>query len=425
VKHSLLYKGLNETTLDNGMRVLVEEVPHSRSVSVGLWASVGGRDDILSQLGIAHLIEHMLFKGTPTRSSSQISHEIDSIGGQINAGTGREYTFYYAQAPLNGIGQVLEIISDITQHPEFSIDELEREKCVVLEEIRARQDDPEQQAHDFFVAGLWQDQHPLNQCVLGRSDTVENISRDDLVNFHSRYYHPGTITLVVCGGVDIETVVKLASGLFEPAKANLSVPNRNAPYLKAGFRYHNKDTGQSHIYIGFPAPSAGSNDRFAAEVVNTILGGGTSSHLFTRVREQLGLAYSVSSSVLSYSDTGIWVTYAGIAPRNTKRTLDVILEELQTLQRGVCEDELNLARAKLRGNLILDLESNTNRMGRLGSAVVVGTEIISPDKLIQRIDAVNLDDVHRIIDCYLDSKEMNVSVVGPGDSTIIPDIETH
>ncbi len=425
MKTSLVYKGLTETILDNGMRVLVEKVPHSRSVSVGLWVSVGSRDDVSSQFGIAHLVEHMLFKGTPSRSSDEISQQIDSIGGQINGGTGKEYTFYYAQAPLTGLCQMLDIVSDITQNPQFSAQELKRERQVVLEELRARKDDPEQQAHDLFIASLWQDQHPLTRCILGKRDALEKISPDDLIRFHSDYYNPQAMTLVVCGAANSRAVTNLASKLFNPPSASFSKLKRKPPFLRPKREYHRKDTGQSHIFIGFRAPNAKSKDRFPADIVNTILGGGTSSRLFMRVREQLGLAYSVSSSLFSYSDAGMWVIYAGIAPENAKRTLDILLEELEAFQGKICKEELSLARAKMRGNLILDLESNINRMARLGSASVMGAEILSPDQLIQRIDAVELDDVHRIIDSYLDPKEMNIAVVGPQDVTVRPEIEIN
>jgi predicted Zn-dependent peptidase len=405
------------------MRVLVEKVPHSRSVSVGLWVSVGSRDDFSSQSGIAHLVEHMVFKGTPSRTSDQISRQIDAIGGQINGGTGKEYTFYYAQAPLTGLEQVLDIISDIAQNPEFSAQELKRERQVVLEELRAKENDPEQQAHDLFIANLWQDHHPLTRCVLGKPQTVEAICRKDLVGFHSKYYHPQAMTLVVCGAAKKSDVINLASKLFKKSSTSLSKPVRNPPCLRSKREYYEKDIGQSHIFIGLPAPNAKSEDRFHAEVVNTILGGGTSSRLFTRIREQLGLAYSVSSYIVNHSDSGVWITYAGIAPRNAKQTLDVLLEELEALRTNVNKEELNLAKAKMRGNLILNLESNTNRMVRLGGALVVGAKILSYDQLIQRIDAVGLDDVHRIIDSYLDANEMNIAIVGPQNTGLQPEIE--
>ncbi len=425
MKTSLLYESLTETILDNGMRVLVERVPHSRSVSVGLWVSVGSRDDTPSQSGIAHLVEHMLFKGTPSRSSNQISQQIDSLGGQINGGTGKEYTFYYAQAPLTGLHQVLDIISDIAQNPEFSAQDFKRERQVVLEELRARENDPEHQAHDLFISSLWQDQHPLTRCVLGTQHTVENISCDNLIKFHSDYYNPQAMTLVVCGGAHSKAVTNLASKLFKPSTTSFSKPKREPPCLRPNREYYPKEIGQSHIFIGFRAPDIKSNDRFPAEIANTILGGGASSLLFVRVREQLGLAYSVSSSLFSYSDSGMWVTYAGIAPRNTKRTLDILLEELKALKGNLRQEEISLAQAKIRGNLILDLEANINRMARLGSAVVVGDETLSPDQLIQRIDAVNLDDVHRIINYYLNLEEMNIAVVGPQGASIQPIIELN
>ncbi|HDL85117.1 MAG TPA: insulinase family protein [Candidatus Acetothermia bacterium] len=417
MKTSLLYSGLSEAILDNGMRVLVEEVPHSRSVSAGLWVRVGSRDDLPAHPGISHFVEHMLFKGTPTRNAREISRQIDALGGQINGATGKESTFYYAEAPASSLREVLEIISDIAQHPEFSGVELERERGVVLEEIRGRDDDPEQQAYELFTAGLWQNEHPLTRSVLGKRETIESVSRRDLISFHSRFYTPEAMILVVCGAADTTSVLNLASNLFEEGSPEAINSLRRAPILRSDKNTHTRDTGQTHIYIGLPAPDARSDDRFAVEVVNTILGGGMSSRLFVHVREERGLAYAVSSSVISYSDAGAWLTYAGIAPENVKQTLEILLEEIDTLHRaGVQQEELDLARAKLRGNFILDLESNINRMARLGGAAIVASDILSPDELIGRIDHVTLDDARCIIDTYVDLDQMNITVVGPDAS---------
>ncbi len=421
MKTSRLYQGLSEVILDNGMRVLVEEVPHSRSVSVGLWARVGSRDDPASQPGIAHFVEHMLFKGTPTRSAREISRQIDALGGQINGATGKESTFYYAEAPASALQEVLEIIADITQHPAFAPEELERERGVVLEEIRGRDDDPEQQAYDLFNAGLWQESHPLARPVLGKRETIDSVSRDTLISFHSSFYQPERMILVVCGAADTTSIVNLASRLFDGASQEAPDSLRRSPILKSDRVSHTRDTGQTHIYIGLPAPDARSDDRFAAEVVNAILGGGMSSRLFIHVREEQGLAYAVSSSVISYSDAGLWLTYAGIAPENVDRTLDILLEELSALRRtGVRPEEIHLAQAKLRGNFILDLESNINHMARLGSAAITGGEILSPDEVIARIDAVSVDDAQRVIEAYIDSATMNIAVVGPSTDARLP-----
>jgi len=418
VKTSLLYDGLSEVVLDNGMRVLVEEVPHSRSISVGLWVRVGSRDDPSSQPGIAHFVEHMLFKGTPERDAREISRQIDALGGQINGATGKESTFYYAEAPANALREVLEIIADISQHPSFSGVELDRERGVVVEEIRGRDDDPEQQAYDLFTANLWRNMHPLTRSVLGKRETIAVVSRDDLVLFHTSFYQPKSMILVVCGAANTTSVINLASQLFDGASPGETNSRRHAPILKSDKTSHKRDTGQTHIYIGLPAPDARSDDRFAAEVVNAVLGGGTSSRLFVHVREEQGLAYAVSSSVISYSDAGVWLTYAGIAPENVNRTLDILLEELNVLRRaGVRQEELSLAQAKLRGNFILDLESNVNHMARLGSAAITGSDILSPDDVIARIDAVSVNDAQRTIESYIDFASMNIAVVGPQPSS--------
>ena len=415
-----LYPGVFSATLSSGLRVLVEEVPSSRSASVGLWVNVGSRDDPESHPGLAHFLEHLLFKGTPSRDAITISREIDAIGGHLNGGTGKESTFYYADLPSDRLSSAIEILSDLVQHPVFAPEELERERGVVLEEIRGHDDDPEQCAYDLFNAGLWHESHPLSRPVLGEKATIEEVRRGTLVDYHQRFYPPQNMVLAVCGAVEAREIVDHVEGLFPASPHADALTKRTLPRLKSGRNYYEQKNAQTHIYLGLPGPDGKDEDRFALEVVNTVLGGGMSSRLFRLIREERGLAYAVSSSAFRYSDVGIWLIYAGVAPHNAQETSEIMLDQLGKIERdGISPNELDLAKAKLRGNLILDLETNSNRMARLGSAAITGQEILSPDELIVRLDAVSMEDTSRAIARFTRLDCMNLAIVGPGDTNVV------
>lgn len=410
-----LYESAFSATLSNGLRILVEEVPSSRSVAVGIWIKVGSRDDPRSRAGLAHFIEHFLFKGTRTRDAAQISREIDAIGGHINGVTGRESTLYYADVPADGLPVALEVLIDLVQHPAFAPKELDRERGVVLEEIRGRDDDPEQVAFDLFAAGLWEKAHPLTGPVLGVRETIERVLREEIIEHHRRYYQPENMTLVACGAVDAASLVEQAKRLLGGASLPPSRPGRTPPRMRVGCRAHERETGQAHLFLGLPGTGGNDEDHVPLEVVNTVLGDGTSSRLFRIIREEQGLAYVVSSSVTYYSDAGAWIVYAGIAPENVAEVLRIVRGELARLQQdgGVSADELSLAKAKLRGNFVLGLETNGSRMARLGIAAVTGREILSPDEVLDRLEAVSTEDVARVIARFARLETTNLAVIGP------------
>ncbi len=408
------YPGAHAALLEDGLRVLVEEVPSSRSASAGVWVRVGSRDDPDSRPGLTHFLEHLLFKGTSTLDAAAISRAIDAIGGHLDGATGREATFYYAEVPADGLSRVLEILADLVQDPRFAPDAFERERGVVLEEIRGHDDDPEQTAYDFFSAGLWQG-HPLSRPVLGTPSTIKTVPREEIVAHYRRFYRHDNMIVVVSGAVAAEDVVGLVQRLFPPVPLTKDGPTvRARPCLQGGRREHHQDTGQTHLYVGLPGADLGDEDRFALGVVNSALGGGMSARLFRLIREERGLAYAVYSAALHYSDVGVWLVYAGVAPENTAEVLDLILNELASLRReGIRTEELRLAKAKLRGNLILDLEANSDRMFRLGGQAVAGQAIRSPEELIARLEAVRMIDVDRVIERFASVSEPNVTVVGP------------
>ncbi len=410
-----LYVNATEATLDNGLRILVEEVPQSRSVSTGIWICAGSRDDPENQSGLAHFIEHLAFKGSPTRDAQAISHEIDAVGGHLNAATAKESTFYYADVPADGFATALDILADLSLNPKFDPDDIDLERNVILEEIRGHEDDPEQMAYDLFSEGLWAGQHPFARSVVGTRPAIESVRLADVRAFHSALYQPSNMILSICGAVDAKQVIELGEDLFG-AKPTVEgqVSSRTAPVFQPGIVHHERPTGMFHVYVGTDGPVAAHDDRIALEVVNSILGDGTSSRLFHSIRETRGLAYAVSSFINSFSDGGLWLTYAGIAPKNADTVIGLIRAELERLLfEPIPSDELDLAKVKLRGHLILGLEANGHRASRLANAVLQKRDILSPDELLVRLDAVTCDSAHEVLSKYLQPDRLNITTVGP------------
>ena len=410
-----LYANAFEATLDNGLRILVEEVPQSRSVSAGVWVRAGSREDPVTQSGLAHFIEHLAFKGSPTRDAQQISHEIDAVGGHLNAATAKESTFYYADVPADGLAPALSILADLALYPKFDPADINLERNVVLEEIRGHEDDPEQTAYDLFSQGVWNHQHPFARSVVGTRAAIESVRPENVRTFHNALYQPSNMVVAVCGGIDAKQAIRIAEDLFSTKTITpVAVPARVPPVFQPGITHHERPTGMFHIYIGTDAPDAAHDDRIPLEVANSILGDGTSSRLFHTIRETRGLAYAVSSYVNSFSDGGVWLTYAGIAPENADTVIGLIRSEFdRMLSAPIPSDELNLAKAKLRGHLILGMESNGHRASRLANAVLQQRELRSPDDLLVELDAVTCESAHKALSTYLQPERLNVTTVGP------------
>lgn len=410
-----LYQGAYEAKLENGLRILVEEVPQSRSVSVGIWVRAGSRDDPSDIPGIAHLIEHLTFKGTARRNADAISREIDAVGGHLNAATGKESTFYYADVPADGLSAAVDVLADLVLHPRFDADQIELERNVVLEEIRGHLDDPEQSAYDLFASDLWDDGHPLSRSVLGTQEAIAGATRSAVASHHTRYYRPENTVLVACGAVEASALVEQARELFASGETGEETPaQRSVPTLRPGRFHHERATGQTHVYVGLAGPTSSDEERFPLEVVNSVLGDGPSSRLFRSIREDRGLAYAVASNVACYSDCGLWLTYAGVAPKTVSPVIDLVSAEFERLRtEPIPEDELELAKSKLRGHLILGLETNGNRAVRLATGAMHRREILSPDDLLARLDRIDQEEAHRIVAQYLCPDAMNLTTVGP------------
>jgi len=409
-----LYPGCHRTTLGNGLTMLVEPRP-DRPLSMGVWARLGSRDEADAQAGITHFLEHMVFKGTETRSAFQISEEIDAIGGAINAMTSREYTAYHVDVLPQHLERAMDILSDLVRRPRFHPDHVTREKGVILEEIRMQEDTPSDVAFERFDQQLWADQHPLTRPISGFVETVNGLTREGLMEQFG-LYDTAQLFLVAVGDVDTEELMRIAEAKFGPiGQADEAAAPRHAPSLQGGFHLEDRDVQQAHLCLGTASLARDDDRRYGLELMNTILGGGMSSRLFKRIREELGLAYAVFSASSPYSDSGAFNIYVGTEPGNAPQALDICFEEVERIQtEPVSEDALRLAKEKLKGNLVLGLDSSQARMARLGLAEIHGTHR-SVDEIIQRVEDVTVDDVQTIARTLFE-QPWTLSVVGPGEA---------
>lgn len=405
-----------EARAESGLRILAEEDPQSRSVSVGVWIDIGSRDDPPSHPGLAHFIEHLAFKGTATRAAADISREIDSVGGHLNAATGRESTVFYADVPAEGLETALDLLSDLVLRPAFEPDKIELERAVVLDEIRSHEDDPESVAFDRFVAEVWSDGHPLSRPVLGSKRGIETASAGTVRDYHTSEFSRGRMVVAACGAIEAEPFAETVSARLDIGSSRRTTrPQRVAPAFRSGRRHHERKTGQSHVYVALPGPNATDPDRYELEIANVALGDGTSSRLFRAIREERGLAYAVGSTLMRYTDGGLWMFYGATSPKLAGDVQAILESEIARLRdEPPSDDEVALAKARLRGLYILGMESNANRAMRLGTSATAGREIRSHDDVLAKLDRVSTSDVRAVVERFAIPDRIHVTTVGSG-----------
>lgn len=403
---------VERTVLGNGVTVVSEQVPWMHSVAVGLWAPVGARDEAPADNGISHFIEHMLFKGTTRRGALDITREIESVGGSLNACTEREYTCFYGRALDRDFPLVTDLLSDIYLDPVFDDEELEREKGVVLQEILMVDDTPEDLLDDFFQERYWAG-HPLGYPVQGTTGTVEAFERPRVREyFADRYRRPG-IVVSVAGNIPHARVVDEWSARLAGMSLSGASSRTSPEPAPPGNHLKERPLGQLHLCVGAPSVSLRSEERFPAHVLNTMLGGSMSSLLFQEVREKRGLAYSVYSSISCYSDSGILKICAGTTADKGHELLGVVSDVLATLRDGrFGEHDVSLARELIRGNLLMGLESGENRMTRIALNELFLGKQESPEEVMAKIDAVTADDVVRLAKTMLAHDRFSLAAVG-------------
>jgi len=406
-------KNFKKTILPNGLRIVAERIPHVRSVSFGVWVDVGSRDEHLEKNGLSHFTEHMVFKGTKTRTAQQIAQSLESVGGHLNAFTSREQTCYYAKVLDENLPQAVEIIADILRNSVLREEDMKKEKKVILEEIKDVADSPAEMVHDLFALSLWSS-HSLGYPVMGKAKTVRGFSRPDLVDFMRRNYSSPRIVIAASGNLDHRRLVEDIETLFPLGADRARALRRSRPKLAKNVRFKKKETAQTHLCLGFPSFPFSDPGRPALSVLNNIVGAGMSSRLFQKVREEKSLVYTVYSYIDFYQDTGIFGVYLAASERQLKPALALVIEELENLKAGkLKQSELTGAKNQLKGQLMLGLESTSNRMHRIAKHELLVGKFISLDESLSLIDDVTIDEVVSVANRIFDPEYCCLAGLGP------------
>ncbi len=401
-----------KTVLDNGIKVISEEVDHVRSVSIGVWVRCGSRYENEDISGTAHFIEHMLFKGTEKRSAFDIASEIDSVGGIMNAFTGKELTAFYVKVPDYHLSLSIDLLADIFRHSLFDPREVEKEKSVVQQEIHMVEDTPDEYIHDFFEKIFWGG-HPLGLPVLGSKSSVQGLTREKLLGFFRRYYRGEHLVVTAAGRLRHEELVDRVRDAFGVMEGLRDGSPDSAPAVAAGRACIERDLGQAHLILGTPAPASVDPRRFAAILMNAILGGSMSSRLFQEVREKRGLAYAVRSYIVSYSDTGMLNIYVGTSQEKVRLVIGLILDELKRMKEELLTDrDMRLARELIKGNLLLGLESTDNRMSKLATNEIYFGRNVPFDEIVRQIDAVQKEDIRGLAERMFEPSKISLAALG-------------
>jgi predicted Zn-dependent peptidase len=398
--------------LANGLTVLTEKMPHVRSVAVGVWIRRGSRHEDKPESGLAHFLEHMVFKGTERRSQAEIAQEMDEIGGQTDAFTSQEYAGFHAKVLDEHVVRALDLLSDIVSRPSFDKEEIERERKVILDEMKSVEDTPDDVVHDIFSEAFWPD-HALGRPVLGRVETVQSFAQKDLLRFFRRIYTPANLIVAAAGNLDTTRMLELVQERF----ASLSAPpdgiEEVAPKVLPSIQLVEKDLELAHLVVGSECPPQASPRRHAAYVLNAVLGGNLSSRLFQVIREEHALAYAVFSSLAAHHDTGQFSIYAGTEPSNVPLALELVLAELRKLKsEPVGEAELKRAKSHLRGSILMGLESTSARMSQLARQEMYFGRQMSADEVISGIDAVTSDEVLALASEMFGRGPLSMTVLG-------------
>lgn len=406
-------RDIQTTTLSNGIKVITEVMPHVRSVSVGVWIGTGSRRETPEQNGICHFIEHMLFKGTKNRSAQDIARSVDSIGGNLDAFTAKEMVCYNTKVLDEHLPIAMDVLSDLVLNPLFREEDIEKEKGVILEEIKMDADSPDYLVHEIFTANFWKD-HPLGRPILGTRDTVKKFTREVIDSYYRTVYTPENLLVTAAGNLAHERLVQLVGDRFDSVKNAGPVPDQTRPATHARVALKSKkDLEQVHVCIGVPSYPIPHEDRFTCYVLNTVLGGGMSSRLFQNIRESQGLAYSVFSELNPYTDTGCLAVYAGTSLESAKRVVESVMKEFTEMkQHPVPAEELRRAKDHLKGSLMLGLESTSSRMSNLARQEMHFGRFFSLDELLASIEKVDEAGVQRVAQTFFDQKQVALTILG-------------
>ena len=401
------------TTLDNGMRVVSESTNTLETASVGVWVNAGARHENKENNGISHLLEHMAFKGTSTRTARDIAEEIENVGGHLNAYTSKEQTAYYAKVLREDLPLAITILSDILENSTFAADELTKEKEVVIQEMGQTRDTPDDAIFDQFQEVAYPDQ-PLGRPILGTATNVRSFSSQTLSDYMARHYTPDRMVVSAAGNLKHDDLVSLAAKLFRKAKPPTHKEIEEAKY-GGGSHQEQRDLDQVHLVLGFEGLSYSDEDYYALQIFSALFGGGMSSRLFQTIREERGLAYSVYSFATSYADGGLFGIYAGTSKESTAELLETVCKELQQVANHITDAETSRARAQLKSGLLMSLESTSARCGQLAQQLLLFGRPLPHREIIDKIDAINPERLKRVVTKILKSGSPTMITLGPND----------
>jgi len=406
-------RDIKKHALPNGLVVITETMPHVRSVSIGVWVRSGSRRETPDENGLAHFIEHMVFKGTEHRSAEAIAREMDSVGGMLDAFTSKEQICFNAKVLDEHLPIAFDVIADLVLRPNFDSEDVTKEQQVILEEIKMDMDNPEYLLHEVFTRGFWPE-HPLGRPILGTPETVKNFNRQVLKTRFASWFAPDHLVVTAAGNVAHEQVLDLVTREFGPLQPSGQHAPHIAPRTQAPIHLEKKrDLEQVHLCVGVPSVPLGHEDRFGIAVLNNLLGGGMSSRLFQNIREKRGLAYAVFSEITPYSDAGMLTVYAGSAKETVGQVLDLIVSEFRDLKKSlVTEEELTRSKNHLKGSLMLSLESTSARMSNLARQELYFRRFYSLDEILDSIEAVTREQLQALARQYFRAEDTAVTVLG-------------
>lgn len=405
--------------LNNGIPVVMERTEETRSVCIGIWVKTGARYEKTDQNGISHFLEHMFFKGTTSRSTKDISVEIDSLGGELNAFTSRESTTFYIKVLDEHIEKALDLLNDIFLNSVFPEDEIEKEKGVIFEEINLVEDAPEDYIHDLFNKNIW-GEHQLGQSVLGEKDIIRTITKHDLLRYVEKHYGTNTMIVSCSGNFNSIRLIENLNHTLGSLKRNSTVEKELCPEFHGGVNVIPKKLSEVHLCLGTKGLPQGSKDRYAMHLLNTILGAGVSSRLFLEVREKRGLAYSIVSFNVSYIDTGVWTIYTGTEKKNVYEVIQIITDQIRGLPFSLTSEELQRAKNQLKGSLFLALESTSSKMISIAKQELYYGKYFPPEEVISAVESVTLEDVKALSRLLIEDTPLALTAYGPVNEKDLP-----
>ena len=406
-------RNIQKAQLPNGISVISEVMPHVRSVSIGVWIKTGSRNERAEHTGISHFIEHMVFKGTTTRSAEDIARSVDSVGGHLDAFTAKEMISFNTKVLDEHLPLAFDVLSDLVLHPVFREDDIQKEQGVVLEELKMDEDNPDLLVHEIFSGNFWKD-HSLGKPIIGSKKTIKGFNRESLLDYYGGVYVPSNILITAAGRLDHDNLIKLVEKSFNGFNGHAAPDGDRAPSTHAIISLRDKPSlEQVHLCLGVPSYPLADERRYACYVLNTLLGGGMSSRLFQNIREKQGLAYAVYSELNPYRDTGCLCVYAGTSIEAAERVIELILKEFREIKDGqIPAEELRRAKDHLKGSLMLSLESTSSRMANLARQEMYFNKFFSLDELIEAIEQVSTAQVQEIAADSFNQKQIALTVLG-------------